>query len=66
MRLLSDMYAVFWRAKDSPVQFHADIAGKSPRDAVSKFRAMFPDDVVCSVRHPDAKGRFLSFKGAVQ
>lgn len=66
MKIIKDMYAVFWshgkpfRTKGRKIQFHADVGGKSPQEAVQTFRDMFPTDTVHSVR--DASGRFLAFK----
>lgn len=63
MRILNGFYAIFWRAKDSRVQFHADFPATpygSAYHAVQAYRCYFPADVICSVR--DARGRFVAFK----
>lgn len=61
MKIMKGFYAVFWTRKGWKQQFHADVpANKPARAAVADYRAMFPDDVVCSVR--DASGKFVPFK----
>lgn len=66
MRIAPRSLAVFWRLPGSPVQqFHADVfpmPGEAVADVVNRFRAMFPRDIVCSVR--DSRGRFQPFKRA--
>lgn len=63
MKIAPRSVAVFWRLPGLPVQqFHADMfpqAGEAVGDVVNRFRAMFPRDIVCSVR--DSRGRFLPF-----
>lgn len=62
MRILASSIAVFWSLKGHAMQFHADIhvaPGEGAREAVRRFREMFPTDVVRSAR--DRSGRFQSF-----
>lgn len=61
MKIMQNTYALFWTRKGWKKQFHADVPADVPAPvAVSRFRDMFPDDVVCSVR--DASGRFVAFQ----
>lgn len=53
-------YAVFWSFPGDTIQFHADVQGKSARDAAAKFQNLFPGDVIRSVR--STSGRFEAFK----
>lgn len=64
MKIMPRSLAVFWRLPGSgPVQqFHADMypmPGEGVPEVLARFRAMFPRDIVCSVR--DSRGRFLPF-----
>lgn len=61
MRIMQNTYALFWTRQGWKHQFHADVPNDvAAPEAVKRFKDMFPDDVVLSVR--DAKGRFLAFK----
>lgn len=52
--------AIFWTRPGWRMQFHADMTAQPAAQAVAAFKALFPGDVVCSVR--DTSGRFLAFK----
>ena len=65
MKILHNSFAVFWKIDATQrTQFMADHGKLSPddtaRDVAARHAAMFPADVICSVR--DASGRFCAFK----
>ncbi|AFU87873.1 hypothetical protein CcrColossus_gp003 [Caulobacter phage CcrColossus] len=63
MKIPRDTFAVFWSLPGDVMQFHGDMKRAlypTARAAAEAFRAMFPRNVVKSVR--DASGRFLAFK----
>jgi hypothetical protein len=62
MRVLPNTIAVFWSSKGTKQQCHADfvpLPGETLVDAVARYRELFPDDTVNSVR--DQSGRFQRF-----
>lgn len=63
MKILQNTFAVFWTRKEWRQQFHADLArlnNETARHAVQRYRAIFPQDIVCSVRA--SNGKFVSFR----
>lgn len=62
MRITPGTFAVFWSRPGWRQAFHADVGAGSPGEAVATFRALYPTDVVRSVRGAD--GRFASFRVA--
>lgn len=59
MKILEKTFAVFWSMTGSKVQFHADVHAETPVEAAKKFRDLYPEDVIHSVR--DRSGRFRTF-----
>lgn len=62
MRIDQGTWAVFWSRPGQKWGFHGDVPRAlhaTAKDAADAFRAMFPRDVVRSVR--DASGRFQRF-----
>lgn len=64
MPILKNSVAVFWSKPGWKNQFHGDFfphPHETMRETVARYRAMFPADIIRSIRGPN--GRFLSFKG---
>lgn len=66
MKSIPNTFAVYWRKPSwgRKVAFQADIGREGPHDtpqaAARRFKALFPGDIVASVR--DGSGRFQAFK----
>lgn len=58
MKIITDNWAVFWSPPGTTLQFHADVSAPTPAAAAAKFRSIYPQDTVHSVRGCD--GRFCS------
>ena len=64
MKILPKSFAVFWRSRDSRVQFHGDMfklyIDDTAKDIADRYARLFPNDIICSIR--DGSGRFVAFK----